>query len=210
MPQVREVNHVATRSQPSRHPNPASRARERILEAAYALFATRGIGAVGVDAIVARSGVAKMSLYRHFQSKEGLVLAFLNRREELWTHQWLEREMMGRASDPAGRLLAVFDVFHGWFQRTDFEGCTFIDVLLESESGSPIHRAAAAHLANIRSIVERLAVEAGMRDTERFAQVWHMLMKGSIVAAGEGNLSAARDAQQAGALILRTWPKQSA
>lgn len=182
-------------------------ARERILQAAYELFSHRGVGAVGVDAIVERAGVAKMSLYRHFQSKEGLVLAFMDRRARLWKEQWLETEVMRRAVDPEARLLAIFDVFAEWFHARDFEGCAFINVLLESEPESPVRTAAAEHLASIRAFVEHLARQARLDDPAKFARTWHILMKGSIVAAGEGQRDAARDARKAGALILQTWPR---
>src|SRR5207253_10168423 len=101
------------------------RARERILDAAYDLFSRRGIRAVGIDAIVEQSGVARMTLYRHFASKDALVLAFLERREQRWTKDWLQRAVEQRASDPRQRLLAIFDVFDDWFHQADFEGCAF-------------------------------------------------------------------------------------
>jgi AcrR family transcriptional regulator len=97
-------------------------ARQRILAAAYALFSQHGVAAVGIDAIIARSGTAKMSLYRHFGSKDELVLAFLRQREQEWTRSWLEAAAMARATEPEARLLAIFDVFHEWFQADDFEG----------------------------------------------------------------------------------------
>src|SRR5262245_52676294 len=105
-------------------------ARERILTAAYELFAQEGIRAVGLDDVVARAGVAPMTLHRHFASKDDLVLAFLERREQLWTKDWLEAEVKRRASEPDEQLLAIFDVFDEWFRQDDFEGCSFINVLL--------------------------------------------------------------------------------
>jgi AcrR family transcriptional regulator len=183
-------------------------ARERILAAAYDLFSNHGIAAVGVDAIIARSGVAKMSLYRHFRSKEDLVVAFMERRKERWTLQWLEGEITRREKDPPARLLAIFDVFDGWFQETGFEGCSFINVLLEAEKGSRIGRAAALHLAAIREILARLAREAELADVDRFAQAWHILMKGSIVAAGEGQRDSAKIAKEMGRLVLANWPRE--
>src|SRR5919106_6239860 len=86
-------------------------ARERILETAYRLFSRHGVRAVGVDRIVASSGVAKMSLYRHFRSKEELVLAFLQEREQRWTRDWLHAEASRRGETGADRMLAIFDVF---------------------------------------------------------------------------------------------------
>jgi len=185
-----------------------SNARERLVAAAYDLFAARGIGRVGVEKILAKSGCAKASLYYNFDSKNELAIAFLDRREEVWTRGWLENEVNRRASHPEERLLAIFDVFDGWFRKKDFEGCSFINVLLEAETDSPIHRAAAIHLAKIRAIVRDWADDAGLSDSESFAQAWHILMKGSIVTAGEGHHDAARDAKRAAKLVLDGWARK--
>jgi AcrR family transcriptional regulator len=185
-------------------PQTSPPARERILDAAYDLFSRHGVRAVGIDAIIERSGVARMTLYRHFASKDALVLAFLERREQRWTKDWLQHEVEQRAAAPGDRLLAIFAVFDLWFQRDDFEGCSFINVLLEmAEPGNPVHRASGDQLARIRAWVERLATDADVVDPEGFARQWHILMKGSIVAAGEGDRQAARRAQEIGALLLR-------
>jgi len=155
--------------------SPKSKARERILATAYELFSHQGIRAVGVDTIVARAGVARMTFYRHFPSKDDLVLAFLDRREQLWTHEWLEGEVLRRAVTPAQRLLAIFEVFDEWFQRSDFEGCSFINVLLEvAEPAAPA----------------------------RASRLGRILMKGAIVAAGEGDHQAALRAREVGVLVL--------
>jgi len=184
---------------------PMLSARERILDTAYDLFSHHGIRAVGVDRIIATSGVAKMSLYRHFHSKEALVLAFLQEREKRWTMEWLHAEASSRADDGAGRLLAIFDVFDEWFRQADFEGCSFINVLLEfGELDHPIRQATADHLATIRGLVSEFAEQAGVNDPEAVACQWHILMKGSIVAAGEGDAEAARRAQALGRLLLES------
>jgi AcrR family transcriptional regulator len=172
------------------------------------LFANNGVGQVGVDTILAKSGCAKASLYSNFRSKVDLAVAFLERREAVWTRGWLEAEIKGRASTPERQLLAIFDVFDGWFRKDTFEGCSFINVLLESRTDSPVHKAAAAHLAKIRAIVRVLADDARLREPEKFAQAWHMLMKGSIVSACEGNKNAAREAKRAARLIIDGWPRQ--
>ena len=182
---------------------PMLSARERILDTAYDLFSHHGIRAVGVDRIIATSGVAKMSLYRHFHSKEALVLAFLQEREKRWTMEWLHAEASSRADDGAGRLLAIFDVFDEWFRQADFEGCSFINVLLEfGELEHPLRKATTVHLATIRGLVREFAVQAGVSDPEAVAAQWHILMKGSIVAAGEGDREAAKRAQALGRLLL--------
>lgn len=181
----------------------AGDARERILSTAYRLFCRHGIRAVGIDTIIEQSGVAKMSVYRHFRSKDDLVIAVMDRREALWSKEWLEREVARRAGDPADRLLAVFDVFDGWFRRRDFEGCLFINVLLEIDDRKhPIHVAGREHLARIRTFLRELAEEAGVSDPDGLARQWHILMKGAIVAAGEGDRHAARRAREMASLLL--------
>jgi AcrR family transcriptional regulator len=178
-------------------------ARQRLLTAAYELFARQGVQAVGVDAIIERSGVARQTMYRHFGSKQDLVLAFLARREELWTYGWLAAEVRRRTDDPRERLLTIFDVFDEWFRRDDFEGCSFINVMLEHpDPTDALNRAGVAYLAGIRAFLEDLARQAGIADAEGFARQWHILMKGSIVAAAEGDRDAARRAKRIGETLL--------
>jgi AcrR family transcriptional regulator len=190
--------------------DPASRAqpaggRERILDAAYGLFSRSGIRAVGVDRIIAEAGVAKMTLYRNFGSKDELALAFLREREERWTRGWLQAEATRRGATPAERLLAIFDVFGEWFRRDDYEGCAFVTTLLElDDPAAPVRQACVGHLENIRAFVRRLAVGAGVpaAQADGVARQWHILMKGSIVAAAEGDREAAGRARELGELLL--------
>jgi AcrR family transcriptional regulator len=185
----------------------AGDARERLLTAAYELFTQRGVQGAGVDAIIERSGVARQTMYRHFASKQDLVLAFLERRDQAWTRDWLQAEVQRRASDPRERLLAIFDVFDEWFRAPDFEGCSFINIMLEHpDDRHPIHRAAAAYLAGIRRFVEDLARQAGINDADGFAREWHILMTGSIVAAGEGDRGAALRAKMIATALLQPLP----
>jgi AcrR family transcriptional regulator len=186
-----------------RVPGRASSARERILETAYDLFSKRGIRAVGTEELIDQAGVSRATFYRHFASKQDLVLAFLQRREHRWTREFVEAEARRRGATPRERLLAIFDVFDEWFHRDDFEGCSFINVLLETASlEDPVGRASADHLEYIRSVVRTLAEEAGIEDAAGFAHSWHILMKGSIVAAGEGDVEAAKRARAMGELVL--------
>src|ERR1700734_2942653 len=85
--------------------------RGRVSRAAYELFSRDGTQAVGVDAVIARAGTAKMTLYRNFPSKDDLILDFLRRREQLWTREWLEAERRRRGGSPAGQLMGIFDFF---------------------------------------------------------------------------------------------------
>lgn len=177
--------------------------RDRILDAAYGLFSRSGVRAIGVDTITAQADVAKMTLYRNFASKNDLALAFLAQREERWTKGWVQAEVLRRADTPAQQLLEIFEIFTEWFGRDDFEGCAFITSLLEFDSREePVRQACITHLANIRGFVAGLARDAGVVDAERFAAQWHILMKGSIVAAHEGDSDAAQKARELGMLLL--------
>jgi AcrR family transcriptional regulator len=180
-------------------------ARERILESAYELFSRRGIRGVGIAEVIEHAGVAKATLYRHFPSKDDLALAFLERREQRWTRGWVEAESRRRGATPEERLLAIFDTFDGWFRGKDFEACSFINVLLEMGQEHPAGGASVRHLANIRSFVRSLAEEAGLREPASFAHSWHILMKGSIVAAAEGDAEAAQRAKAMGRLLIEQY-----
>jgi AcrR family transcriptional regulator len=177
----------------------AGSARRRILDSAYDLFARRGVRGVGVDEVVQGASVAKATLYRHFRTKDDLVLAFLAEREQLWTLGFVELEARRRGLTPEERLLAIFDVFDEWFRRDDFEACSFINVLLEMGAEHPAGKASIDYLENIRAVIRGLAAEAGLRDPEEFARSWHILMKGSIISAAEGD----RDAAQRGKAMAR-------
>jgi AcrR family transcriptional regulator len=181
---------------------PAS-ARERIDQTAYELFSRHGIRAVGIDTVVAHSGVAKMTLYRHYPSKDKLALAFLRRREALWTRAWLQEEVERRARKPGERLLMVFDAFDKWFRRPDFEACSFAKALLEqSDPRHPVRHAAARHIETLRAVLRQWAEDASARNPDRLARQLQILMMGSIIAAYAGDLDAAKRAREVGTLLL--------
>ncbi|OIN79954.1 TetR/AcrR family transcriptional regulator [Mycobacterium malmoense] len=181
---------------------PAS-ARERILAAAYELFSRRGIRAVGTDEVIERASVARATLYRHFATKNDLVLAVLQRREELWTHGLIEERSRQRGNTPEEQLLAIFDVMHDWFQLRDgYEGCSFINVLLELGPAHPAGRASIAHIDHVRDIVRHRALAAGLTDVEDFASSWHILMKGAIILAAVGELDAALRARKMACTLI--------
>jgi AcrR family transcriptional regulator len=179
-------------------------ARDRILEAAYELFSARGVATTGISAIIARAGVARMSLYQNFRSKDDLVIAFLTLHEQRFTHWW-QNEIKQRETSPSSCLLAIFDVFDEWFQSPSFQGCSFINILMETYTDGPIRQAAAHHLYNIRYFLQELAEEAKISDPESFARLWHMMMMGAIVSAQNGHLGSARLAKGAGEMLLKNW-----
>ena len=181
----------------------ADGARERILGAAYDLFSREGVRTVGVDRIIAEAGVAKATLYRHFRSKDALILAVLERREHLWTHAWLEHEIERRGKTPEARLLAVFDVFDEWFNRDDYESCLFMKALLETpDPKSRVRQDAVSRLANVRAVVRDLAEQIGVRDPDNFSRAVQQQMMGSMIAAFSGDTRSAKRARAVISLLL--------
>jgi AcrR family transcriptional regulator len=176
-------------------------ARDRVLGTAYNLFCSQGVQATGIDRIVAEAGVAKMTLYRHFRSKEELVLAVLDLREELWTKRWLIAEATRRGNTPRERLLAIFDLFDGWFHQPDYEGCLLNNVLLESRD-LPIRAACIAKRDNVLAFLQSLTEEAGVRDPDTLARQWRMLMTGAMVEVAGGDPKAARRARDVASILL--------
>ena len=180
-------------------------ARQRIVDTAYQLFARRGIRDVGVNELISSAGVAKATFYRHFASKDELVLAFLEQRDRVWTVDLIVADARRRGSTPTEQLLAIFDVFGDWFRRDDFEACSFINILLEMGANHPLGRASIDYLAKIRGHVQQLAEEAGLRDAEDFSRSWHILMKGSIISATEGDLEASKRAQRMARMLIEEY-----
>ena len=168
--------------------------RVRILDTAAELFYREGVRAVGVDRISAESGVAKMTLYYHFRSKDELVAAWLRRRDEEWM-TWLE----GAAERRDGsRLLAVFDALREWFDTPGFRGCAFINVHAElGWSNSAAAEIAAAHKRSLAAYLERLARTEGATDPEGLARELLLLVEGAIVTASiQRDARAADDARE--------------
>ena len=171
-------------------------ARERILRTAYELFTKEGFVAVGVDRIVAEAGVAKTSLYRHFRSKDELVIAVLERHEALWTLGLLDAESARRARSPEDRAAALIEVFDEWLRDEGFGGCLFINSLLETHDHSPAIRAAAvAALERVHELLCKIFDDARLREPRSLAHQLQVLFRGSIVAAREGNFAAVAEAR---------------
>ncbi|MGC2411436.1 MAG: TetR/AcrR family transcriptional regulator [Stellaceae bacterium] len=182
--------------------------RDRILESAYELFSTQGVKGTGISAIIAHAGVARMSLYQHFRSKDDLVIEFLKLRERRFNTRWQDRIRNSKIS-PENRLLMVFDQLTEWFNTSDFEGSSFIKVLMEEKSDGPVYRAAVRHIENIKLFVHELADAAKICDAAAFADLWTLLIHGAIVEAQAGNRDSARLAKMAGAVLLKNWPPPS-
>ncbi|OJA59151.1 TetR/AcrR family transcriptional regulator [Burkholderia ubonensis] len=184
-------------------------ARDRLLDAAEALIYSGGIHATGVDAIVKRSGAARKSFYSHFESKEALVVAALERRDERWM-RWFVDATLARGKTPRTQLLGMFDVLRDWFSQPDFHGCAFLNASGEiADADDPVRIVARAHkarlLAFVRERLDALADDTRIerRTLARVARQWLVLIDGAIgVALVSGDATAARDARATAELLL--------
>lgn len=178
-------------------------ARERILATAAELFYRKGVRNVGVDEIVARSGVAKMTLYCHFKSKDLLIGEFLRERDARW-RAWFEETAAERAASPRERLLLLFDLLEEWVQAPDFRGCAFINATIElADPEHPGHAAALEHKRYLRDFLEGAAHDAGAPRSACLAHQLFLLAEGATVAALMGcGAEAARQARAAAEVLL--------
>jgi AcrR family transcriptional regulator len=184
-------------------------ARERLLAAAEALIYAGGIHATGVDAIVKQSGTARKSFYTHFESKDALVAAALERRDERWMN-WFIAGTQRRGKTARKRLLGMFEVLREWFASEDFHGCAFLNAAGEIASADdPIRIVARKHkerlLDFVRSQCDAFAAESDMdaRRAARLSRQWLILLDGAIaVALVSGEVDAALEAQTAARVLL--------
>ena len=159
----------------------ASSRRDHLVDTAIELFYRDGYHATGIDKILAAAGVAKMTLYNHFKSKDELILAALRRRDEQFRN-WFMRAVEKRADRPRARLLAVFDVLDEWFREPRFKGCMFVKASAEfADPETPIHGTCAQHQDLVLGYLTSLAAAAGARDSKALAEEIMLLMEGAIV-----------------------------
>jgi len=153
--------------------------RERLLETASEMFYRDGIRAVGIDAIIARSGVAKMSLYRNFPSKDALVTAWLEERNAAFWERW-ERAEAKCPGEPRAQLEAILDMIAARVSHPRWRGCPFLNT--STEFPEPDHPARSVILANKHGVYCRLrslAEAAGARDPDLLAQQLQLLIDGA-------------------------------
>ena len=177
-----------------------SSARERILATAFELFYARGIRAVGIDLIIARSGVAKATFYKHFPSKDDLVLAYLDKVDGVWSGQ-LAAAAEAAGPDPADQLVGMFDALRTACRREGYRGCAFINAAAESPPGTPVHQRTVAHTSAVLAWVRGLAERAGARDSGALSRSLTLLLDGGLAS---GSLDADPDAPEAAKTSART------
>ena len=157
--------------------------RERILECASALFYRQGVRAVGVDLVVEQAGVAKTSLYRHFRTKDDLVVAFLEREDvEFWA-TW-DDVAARHANDPAGELAAHMHWIGERLSRSNYRGCPQINVAAEfPERDHPARQVARAHMQGLRSRLDAIAGRLDVAHPDVLAAQLALLVNGAFVSS---------------------------
>ena len=179
--------------------------RDHLIETAAGLFERDGFHATGIDHILAVSGVAKMTLYNHFRSKDDLIVAALEFRDRQYM-AWLQAQVERTASSPEDRLLAIFDALETWFRTDTFNGCLFLAATQEyADRAHPIHLQAAAHKRHVFDYILSLADQTIGLDAKILSQQFLVLYDGAIsVAHTLGAPIAARQAKRAAEAILNT------
>lgn len=180
---------------PSRRPS----ARTRLLAAAAECFYDQGVSATGIDTIIAAAGVAKMSLYNNFASKDELVLAYLQERHEEWLG--LYRARAEQATSPQQRVLAVFDAYvdhAGFAYRHGFRGCGLLNAAAELPAGAPGRELVRRHKEEVESLLVKHLAELGARPDQAadVGEELAFLLEGAMARAGlEGDPTRLRRAR---------------
>jgi AcrR family transcriptional regulator len=175
-------------------------ARERLLAAANELFYNEGVHTVGIDRVIEQAGVAKASLYNTFGSKDELVRAYLEGRHASVTE--LIMRAVERYDVPRERLLAVFEGQGDLFAQPGYHGCAFARASAESHPGDPAERAADAYRGGVRTLLTKLAAQAGVAEPEVLARQLHLLFDGSGQSARMDHDPGAAAAARAAAATL--------
>lgn len=180
-----------------------SQARDQILQTASELFYQKGIQHVGINEVIAVSGVAKRTLYRWFSSKDQLIEEVMKYRAAEWL-RWFEAAVTERGDTPKDRLLATFDVLREWYASPNFRGCPFINAVLEiADASHQAHHVSIKLRESIRQIIMRLATDAGVQDSEFFSQQYLLLIGGaSLMATIEQSPAGATFAQKALSVLI--------
>ena len=178
--------------------------RDHLMATAWRLFYRDGLRAVGIDTILAEAGVAKMTLYNHFASKEELIIAILEKRDLEFRTSLMDK-VEAAGPDAEARLLAVFDWLEGWFGSESFKGCVFIRAVSEyPEPTHPIHQTAWRHKIAVKAALTELCEAAGAKDAVALAETLSFLIDGAILTAhATQTTTPARSARATAAQLLK-------
>jgi AcrR family transcriptional regulator len=183
--------------------------RERLVATAIDLFYRQGFNAVGIDQVITAAGVTKTTFYKHFEGKDDLMVAAVQRRDEWESQAWARavRELAG--DDPAKQFLATVDVMDLWFNNPDFRGCMFTNAAMEFPNPhDPVHQAAAAFKHRTREHWRKQAQAAGAtaENAATFADCFAALLEGAMVLRQtQGRNDAAKAVRPAVEQLIRAY-----
>lgn len=177
--------------------------RDELVRKALQVFYRNGFNATGMDMLVAETGISKTSMYKHFRTKEDLILAVLRLRDEQFRN-WLYRRMEELGDTPQEQLAAMFDALGEWFQEPGYRGCMFIKASAEYQDKTHlIHKQSADHKRMLEMHFVELCKKAGFSDPETIARQLLILKEGAIVSAHLGHTeNPALDAKKAALCII--------
>ena len=181
--------------------------KNELVDAAMRVFLRHGFHCTNLDSVLEEGGISRMTLYNHFKSKDELILAAMQRREELFSQQMLAY-IEAHADDPVGRILAAFDYHKQWFARKDFRGCMFINATAEyCDPDSPVRKLASQTKRAIVRYLRQQCEQANLSQPSTLAEKLSILLEGAIVTAQvvgqvKGNEASTDDAAE--------WAKQIA
>jgi len=184
-------------------PSPASDKRQHVVETAYALFKRGGFHATGIDRIIAEADVAKMTMYRHFPSKDELIVEVLDYRARRFDRQ-LDR-LAEEIATPERKIGKIFDWHGRWFRSPDFHGCLFAHALAEfGDPQHPVFKAVARQKNGLRQRMQAILSDVIPRGrAESVAATLLMLIEGATLLAQMGQAETAiRDARKAALGII--------
>ncbi|RFB05066.1 TetR/AcrR family transcriptional regulator [Parvularcula marina] len=157
--------------------------RDQLVQRALQVFYQGGFHAVGMDRLAKETGVSKTAIYKHFRTKDDLILATLRLRDENFRN-WMIRGIEEEAETPEARLYAIFDVLGQWFAEPQFRSCMFIKASSEYQDRKhPVHAISAEHKRLIHRYFEGLAEKAGAAEPSALADQLLLLKEGAIVLA---------------------------
>ena len=161
-----------------------SDARQRLIETAEQLFYAEGIHSVGIDRIIAEAGVAKMTLYNHFPSKDDLILAVLQYREGK-VIEMFSKSIERHARKGMSRLEAFFAALNDWFRSKGFRGCAFINASVElADAKHPASAFSTAHKEKFREMIQEIVAETtGAKSAAALTPAIALMVEGAIVTA---------------------------
>lgn len=172
--------------------------KEKILLVASDLFQTRGINSTGVDTIVAVAGTTKMTLYKHFTSKEILILEVLKKGHQDF-QTWLTDQLNKHSKKPTEKLQKLFDFIEEWVSSPNYRGMAFLKASAEfPEESNAVHRLSAAQSEEFRAYLSSMAKDAGVKDHDGLSLQLSLLIEGAMQAEqikrGSGTIKYAKKA----------------